>query len=561
MKSKTLSCERSVILKDITRFAPLWGVYLIGGLLVFLTALQDNSYDEAAYSIACTIGPFAVINMIYAALCAQLLFGDLFNARLCNALHAMPMRRESWFLSHAVSGLLFSLVPHLIAAPFLMIYCGQLSFVVLIWLLGMTMEFVFFYGLAILSVFCTGNRFAMIAVYGILNFASMIAWWFTETLFSPLMYGIVISEDIFAWLCPVAELANHSGHDAEDFVIMNRITTKRPSWRYQGLGAAWGYLIVLTVLGLVFMGLALLMYRRRALETAGDFVAVKALKPIFCVIVTLCAGCVFALFGEMSSSDRAIEILSLLIGLTVGFFAAQMMLQRNVKVFRGKTFLRLGILLLVMVVSLAVVGLDPFGVISWVPEADDVAFVEIDNSYRIYSGSNQYLRLEDPEQVQAFIQVHEEILEERQEFGRSYTIRYTMMNGREVIRQYALDDSSTAYRMLKKLYQDSASYMGYNDWEAYKTTVSKVEFDGINVTRYLEREDIEKLAECIRADVEAGAFDGDWDDGGSEAYVGELVLYADENAKRYCVYTGAQYTCDWLKDHVDQWGISYDIFG
>ena len=37
-------------------------------------------------------------------LAALVLFGDLDNPRMCNALHALPLRRETWFFSHAAAG-------------------------------------------------------------------------------------------------------------------------------------------------------------------------------------------------------------------------------------------------------------------------------------------------------------------------------------------------------------------------------------------------------------------------------------------------------------------------
>lgn len=46
----------------------------------------------------------------------MLLFGDLYNSRMCNALHAMPMRRETLFLTNVVSGLLFSMIPTAVMA-------------------------------------------------------------------------------------------------------------------------------------------------------------------------------------------------------------------------------------------------------------------------------------------------------------------------------------------------------------------------------------------------------------------------------------------------------------
>ena len=102
MKSRTSFFNLTALRKNITRFAPVWALYLIGGLLIGLNSISTFTpeYGHGARSLANSIGPMAIINFLYAIIAAELLFGDLFNSRLCNALHAFPMRRESWFATH-----------------------------------------------------------------------------------------------------------------------------------------------------------------------------------------------------------------------------------------------------------------------------------------------------------------------------------------------------------------------------------------------------------------------------------------------------------------------------
>ena len=68
MKLKALSFNKTLLRKDIFRFAPLWAIYLIGGLLVMLTSFSGGMVPQDARWLSSTMGPFSVINMIYAAL-------------------------------------------------------------------------------------------------------------------------------------------------------------------------------------------------------------------------------------------------------------------------------------------------------------------------------------------------------------------------------------------------------------------------------------------------------------------------------------------------------------
>ena len=81
MKNNAFS-KHPLLRKDIFRFAPLWGIYLIGGLLMLLSSMNTMDRDYNAIRLASTMGPFGILNMIYAGLVALTLFGDLYNTRL-----------------------------------------------------------------------------------------------------------------------------------------------------------------------------------------------------------------------------------------------------------------------------------------------------------------------------------------------------------------------------------------------------------------------------------------------------------------------------------------------
>ena len=58
-------------------------------LVICLTLFSEEDY-YLAETVGMTIGIFSLVNFCYALGCGELLFGDLFNPKLCNALHACP---------------------------------------------------------------------------------------------------------------------------------------------------------------------------------------------------------------------------------------------------------------------------------------------------------------------------------------------------------------------------------------------------------------------------------------------------------------------------------------
>ena len=556
MKSRTLSCNMiTAFKKNLTRFAPLWAVYLIGGFLVMMTMTESDSAGAIANTLSNTMGPFAIINMIYAGLAAQLLFGDLYNSRLCNALHAMPMRREQWFVCHIAAGLCYSLVPHIIVMPIVMLAMKQFGFIALIWILGMLLEYLFFFGLAVFSAMCVGNRFAMVAVYAILNFGSMIAFWFCNAIYVPNMYGVILTgEEGFIQFCPVVQMSSFDelvlmdSYNAGSAGYYNRV------WTYEGLGEGWGYLVICGVLGLALLAGALLLYRRRKLESAGDFVAVKPLAPIFSVVATLCVSAVCAMFGELFSNG--FMVVFLVAGLVVGYFGSQMLLQRTVRVFRLKAFGKLGLIAAALILSLLLVQWDAFGIVRWTPKADRVESVTL---------SYNRLELTEPEDIQLVINLHKEAIAQGERYDPTagyynyVRISYEMKNGSTVERSYEIPDNSKAYQALKSVYGRVSVVLGdVSDLDAYVDSIQMVEVRGTKLMP--DPEMLKGLVEAIKADCEEGymAQNDSYHNYKEVLY----YLYLDQmdeenmyNFRQIKVYPDSKNTVSWLEENMSQWAI------
>ena len=207
MKSKTSFFNATAFKKNILRFSPIWALYLLFMLLVFFgTGGQDTAY--IARDVIRTMPQMAWVNLLYAGLCATFLFGDLFNHRLCNALHAFPIRREGWLLTGVAAGVLFSVVPNLVMSLLACVVMWDYAYVAFIWLAVSTLQFLFFFGTAVLSSVCAGNRLGMIAVYGIIHFITVLVFGLMEMIYVPLLYGVDLNLNDMTQLFPVGHMLN-----------------------------------------------------------------------------------------------------------------------------------------------------------------------------------------------------------------------------------------------------------------------------------------------------------------------------------------------------------------
>ena len=516
MKLKTSFFNQTIFKKDITRFSPVWILYTIFGLWLGFGNVVYG-YDPQgwfAQSIGASIGPLAIANCGYALVVALCLFGDLFKGRLCNAIHALPVRREELFVTHTAAGMLFSLVPNTVLSLLFMTAMGDQWVVALLWLLGMTVEYLFFFSLAAVCAVSTGSRFAMTAVYGLVNVFSIIVWWFINNFYAPLLPGLHLRMTGFDLFSPVVRLA--ADEDLVKFRVLEGYFT---TYRFDGLSSGWWYLLALAVLSFGLLGLGIFLYRKRKLETAGDFVAFRPMVPVLSALFTLCVAAVFQAVGyEMSMGT-----LSLMVGLVVGCFGTEMLLRRTVKVFHTKTVLKCLAIGVAFGFSLLLTAIDPLGLTRWTPETQEVESLVLSTDYN-YDPSDRYgyhrageMTVTDPEMIQQIVKIHECLTRDgmTEQDVRYYSrvravhLTYKMKNGSTAERRYYYDIDSDIARRLQVFWDMPEFLLGYSDWDAFLKTVNYINVSDNEDYREFTGADARELMEAIKADCLTGAIGDD----------------------------------------------------
>lgn len=544
MRSKKSCFNGPVFRKNLTRFAPAWLLYtlcLILGMILLYTDGRDNTRTFwFANRMAECIQVLGLVNLFWAPLCAMLLFGDLFNSRMCNALHAMPMRRECIFFTNIASGLTFSLVPTgimtLASIPLLMQTCVVDAWQIAVWFfLGANLSFVCFFGIAVFSVFCTGSRLSMALIYALVNGGAFLVYWLVDTLYTPMLYGVVTPSRLAELLSPISQMLDKAFVEVENYLDLRELFDGRMEdmtatfW----LTENWIYLIVYAVAGIVFALIGLVMYRRRDLECAGDMVAFKAFEPIFVVLFAVFAAAGGQFLVYLFLGSRGLNPLFLAVGLVVGWFVGKMLIARSTRVFRPKNWIGLVVLSVVIAASLAAAHFDIFGIETWKPDVHKVQSVTIGR----HAGGYNAAELTDPEEIEDILQLQELALEGREETSGSFTedetvtwvdgvgycygdgtpydgewyyvstlyITYTLDNGKVVERYYKIRTTDEV-RALANEYLSRWETISENAWHSEDkyldlSEIRYIQIFGKDVPKeYLTREDAEALMAAIRAD-------------------------------------------------------------
>lgn len=459
MKLRTSFFNSTVLRKDITRFAPVWGLYTLFTVLFVLLLWESESsaarFVNNAPELFLSMG---IVNFLYAPLAAIVLFGDLFKSRMCNMLHALPLRREGWFLTHLTAGLLFCVLPNGAAALLTAALLQEYAWAAFLWLGLMVLQYLFFFGVATFASLCSGNHLGALAVYGIVNFLAVIAGWLVITFYEPLLYGIKLDFAAMARYSPIVRfcganyLQTHFDNMTDSTVLDGFIAA---DWRYLGIAAG---------VGVVLLGLSLLIYRKRQLESAGDLIAFKPAAPVFLVIYTLCAGAVLYFFAGMAAP--ALQYIFLAIGLAIGFFTGRMLLERRVRVFDRKNLIGFGILAVVFAVTVGITALDPMGITRHVPEKDQVSSVTICGSHYQYDRLRDSVTLTDPADIETITGIHQQCTEGPrgdERYGVPLYICYEMKNGTSLERYYYISADSDSGKALEGFFSTVNCVFDGND--------------------------------------------------------------------------------------------------
>ena len=435
MQSRTSFFNGAVFRKNLSRFAPVMALDTLLIVIMIMMAWSRTGVENRSYYFFNNAGSLfnlmGMVNLVYAAVVAQLLFGDLFSSRMCNALHAMPPRRECWFTTNVVSGLVYSLIPTAVGTLILLPLLAKTIFagawkVAFLFFLAANLEFVCFFGLAVFSVMMVGSRITMIAGYGLLNFGAPICYWLVNSVYTPLLYGVITPTSLADKLFPIRYMLR-------DFLTVDEVKVfddfgkllpdVQPTY---SLGEAWQSIGWLALAGVVFTLAALILYKNRNLECAGDAVFSRKLIPLFQVLsalfVAVAAEFFLTEFVGISDDENYLKYVLLFCGLLVGWFAGKMLVERSAQVFQPRSFLGLGILAAVLAASMGLTKLDILGIDDRIPAQEDVAKVSIG-----FNGGS----FEDSSDIAQILRVQQLALEDRLPYDEGATA-YVMENGEYV---------------------------------------------------------------------------------------------------------------------------------
>ena len=589
MKSKTSLFNKGVALNLLKRYWPLWLGYFV--LLLLVTpAVLSGRVDRLApgemlnYTLLNTGVDVVYISMVVGVLSAMAMFNYLYSTKSCGMMNMLPIRRETMFLTAFLTGLM----PLLAADVLVMLitglfYGGRLVYfkTLLLWLAMAVMGNISFYGFAVFCAVLTGNLVVLPVLYLVLNLTVYVAERAVRYLLGAFVYGMNASSCTLLVLSPIMELLNSLAVMPVNYTDADgMLQAVANAYQVNGLGVLGIYCAA----GLVCAALALLIYRRRQMERATDVVAVPVLKPVFKYCMTFGTAVVLAYVvyawlvpGNVSGIAAALLVLALLlVGALIGYYAAEMLMRKTLKVFPGKWKGCLVSCLILAVLTMAW-EFDLFGYERRIPEAD-----QVESAW--FLGNNT--ELTEPENIQALTQLHQSLVDNKSENESAderyiVTIRYMLKDGGTLIRRYpircdreALNDPDSDIRRYEALENVEEARIR-RIVPSFPVTITNISYGDIYMSwcdeegNYqgeslsLTDEQVFALYRCIRKDLEAGTAGRLWV-GESDAYLDtvstidinlEFVTGTGEDQKWSYIYEtlclDEENAMNWIRENTD----------
>lgn len=534
MKSRICCCNGTLLRKDLTRFAP---VMLLSGLFLAMMGYSMRSVYEFSELAEWNMEPVQYFH-IYAGflgfVSALCLFGYLTKKKECDAMHALPVRRETMFLTHCIAALLQFVIPFGIVYIFVPGDRGwgfQMLLTACAWL--------FSFGLTVFCMMLAGRKLAAAMLYYLLSDIVSSIILVIDTLYIPLLPGLYLDSDLVYTLSPSSHMLslNYSTGKLSELLL------------YMGLYA---------LLGVALLVSALLLYRRRKLERAGDFLAEKWLEPVFAWGLGVGAACFCVGMGYLVNVSYWIP---LAVGLAVGYFAARMLFARSIKVFSKQNLQSFTALVAVMAASMTAVSMDPMGLVKKVPAEARIESITLSDAYSYDYGYSPYAAVcdtADPEEIATLRAIHQEIvnLEEIPEYdildedfylsGSQFYLTYHLTDGSELRRSYWITEEDHLAR-IETLLSQPEHLLGVSGLEELMSTVSELEAYGTGGGMIHTRR---AFFEVFLADCEAGnMYTTDLDKGSAWSISMNLNRGGETQYRSIDIPTTAENTIRWLEEY------------
>ncbi|MCI8371812.1 MAG: hypothetical protein HFI75_05350 [Lachnospiraceae bacterium] len=360
MNAKTSYFNKKIFTHNLIQVLPF--LLLMSGIMAAITlftishviqqSIQSSfDYDHETLIIMlkntlCDNTSVALVKVLmacYSFFCGVSVFRYLFQKKLCQTIHALPMKRSGLYLTNLLSGLVMLAIPFLFSILALCLYLpikgyGAACSVLPLWFLVSIGFCLIFYALSILAVMLTGHLFATPIVYFILNFGIFIGEMLLHSFVSAFFFGMQADYVEISKLSILTPFV----HLWQTLRLQNASSLTLASYLSEGLEA----LVIYALVSLVIFAVCRLLYQIRKLEYQGDPIVLKPVQPVFLYIGVILGSIIIAIIlynmsyynmyaAAYDNYTLTALFIYFMLSSVVLYFVINMLLKKTVHVFRS----------------------------------------------------------------------------------------------------------------------------------------------------------------------------------------------------------------------------------
>lgn len=408
MPSERTFFNKAIYKRALSRFWIIGAAYAV--VLCFLTLMCGQYFNSefkemseyVSYSILSNLTRREILAAAVAAVVmAVAVYGWMFRKTSAAYISALPVTREALLISSLLAGLTLLILPCIIAMLVSLLLYGGAGSPCTPYLLcsaaAAALMNIAFFGLASFCTVFTGNAAVLPALYVIALYGFVGIEVVTRYIAEFLLFGVRGTGWELAILSPLYYFSNN----------------------YVG---SYSYAIPLTAIyaaaGVILAGLAVIFFRHRRMEAAGEVVAVPVLRPIFrwglaavgalgmalLILKTVFNVGSYAAGNDGTPANVAILLLAMLFGAAVGWFSADTLMRKTLRVF-DRHWKGLGVFCALLCALVVVTELDVFGVERYQPDVDEIGYATVFG----WGGYNE-TRIIQPENIEALLSLQKDII-------------------------------------------------------------------------------------------------------------------------------------------------------
>lgn len=441
-KSNTLpfSLSKSLVKENLKLY---WGVpfltflgYFLCCIFPMMLGLRTNSifvseYVELTLNMKSPLPWFLVI--LFSLMAALRMTSYIHNPNACLSFVSQPYTRGKLFGSHLLTGYLMLIIPVILVG---IMYLGYYPItydmsgfsyytktMVFDWVMNMIYLTTFNYGLFTLAAYLSGTAIIAFLLSGVLFFIVPVL-------------AMTINGYLSIFI---------TGYNKIPFILELLIEYSNPAFRGLTVSISQSNLLFYFFMGLVFILIAMVVFKYTKLERVGDSLLSNITEHIVTAVLVFEGMALFGIVAKYLGQSYFTCIIGLILGLLITFFIVKLIIDRSVNIFNKKNAVSFILCVLVGVFFTLFVIFDIGGISRRVPDIEDVASVDIKNMVESIS-SNVDIDLHEGDSINEILESNEFYCNDKDLIEKIVVLHKLILDKKNYIDNNEFDRNHDAYR-------------------------------------------------------------------------------------------------------------------